>query len=238
MSEPGPEAPAESSAKPSAGPANFEAIDTFIFDLDNTLYPVETQFMALIEARMTAFVQKITDLPHDQARALQKAYWTEHGTTLAGLMANHSVDPRAFLDEVHDVSLERLTPDPELRSAIARLPGRRLVYTNGGSKHAERVLERLELADLFEHVFHLEAADFVPKPNRSAYEAMARAHAVAPQRTAFFEDSEKNLRPAAELGMTTVLVGPSAQTSTAPFVRYRTRTLPPFLNAARLKEPR
>jgi len=210
-------------------------IDAWVFDLDNTLYPIETEFMLLIERRMTDFVMRLTGLPYDEARALQKSYWSNHGTTLAGLMANHHVDPVEFLDEVHDVSLDRLTPDPELHAALARLPGRRLVYTNGGSKHAQRVLERLELADLFEQVFHLEAADFIPKPNRSAYEALFGAHGIEPRTAAFFEDSEKNLKTGAEMGMTTVLVGPKALASEAPFVQYRTHKLAPFLNAARLK---
>jgi putative hydrolase of the HAD superfamily len=210
-------------------------IDAWVFDLDNTLYPIETEFMLLIERRMTDFVMRLTGLPYDEARALQKSYWSNHGTTLAGLMANHHVDPVEFLDEVHDVSLDRLTPDPELHAALERLPGRRLVYTNGGSKHAQRVLERLELADLFEQVFHLEAADFIPKPNRSAYEALFGAHGIEPTTAAFFEDSEKNLKTGAEMGMTTVLVGPKALASEAPFVQYRTHKLAPFLNAARLK---
>jgi putative hydrolase of the HAD superfamily len=220
-----------------AAAADLRHIDTWIFDLDNTLYPIESEFMLLIERRMTDFVMRLTSLPYDEARALQKSYWNNHGTTLAGLMANHNVDPKAFLDEVHEVSMERLEPDAELRAALQRLPGRRLVYTNGGSKHAARVLEHLGLADLFEDVFHLEAADFIPKPNLSAYEAMARAHGVTPASAAFFEDSEKNLKPAAELGMTTVLVGPKAESSTADFVEYRIHRLTPFLNAARLKTP-
>ena len=211
-------------------------IEGWIFDLDNTLYPIESEFMLLIEKRMTRFVMRLTGLPHDEARVLQKSYWIEHGTTLAGLMANHGVDPQAFLDEVHEVSMDRLIPDPELRTALARLPGRRLVYTNGGSKHAARVLERLELADMFEDVFHLEAADFVPKPNLSAYEAMARRHRIDPKVAAFFEDSEKNLKPAAEMGMATVLVGPKAEASQAPWVHHRTRTVAPFLQSARIKE--
>jgi putative hydrolase of the HAD superfamily len=218
--------------------ADLSHIDTWVFDLDNTLYPIETEFMLLIERKMTDFVMRLTDLPYDEARVLQKSYWHNHGTTLAGLMANHHVDPKAFLDEVHEVSLDRLTPDPELKAALVRLPGRRLVYTNGGSRHAARVLERLELDGLFEDVFHLEAADFVPKPNRSAYEAMFKAHAIEPRTSAFFEDSEKNLKTAAELGMSTILVGPRALASEADFVQYRTHRLAPFLNAAHLKPER
>jgi putative hydrolase of the HAD superfamily len=211
-------------------------VETWIFDLDNTLYPPECEFMALIDERMTAFVMRETGLAHAEARTLQRRYLDEHGTTLAGLVAYHGIDPHAFLDEVHDVSLDRLQRDPELECGLARLPGRRLVFTNGSSAHAERVLERLGVRALFDAVFHLEAADFTPKPRPAAYRALIDAHAVEPRSSVFFEDSERNLAPAAELGMTTVLVGPHAAASQAPFVRHRTPRLPPFLLLARLKE--
>ena len=211
-------------------------VDQWVFDLDNTLYPAECEHMALVEGRMTEFVMRQTGLPRDEARALQHGYYREHGTTLAGLMANHGVDPHAFIDEVHDVAMDRLTPDRRLRAAIARLPGRRLVFTNGGARHAEKVLNALNLNDLFEDAFHIEAAAFVPKPNLATYEAMVRAHAVDPRRAAFFEDTEKNLKPAAALGMTTVLVGAKAKDSVADFVHFRTAELAPFLESARLME--
>ena len=211
-------------------------VDIWIFDLDNTLYPIECEYMALIEGRMTDFVMRQTGLDREAARTLQKGYYHEHGTTLAGLMANHGVDPKAFLDEVHEVSMDRLVPDPELRAAIARLPGRRLVFTNGGALHAERVLDRLNLNDLLEDTFHLESADFTPKPALSSYKAMIAKHGVDPRRSAFFEDTEKNLKPPHELGMTTILVGPKAEASTSEFVHHRARHLTPFLNAALLRE--
>lgn len=216
--------------------ADLRHVETWIFDLDNTLYPPECEFMALIDERMTAFVMRETGMAHAEARALQRRYLDEHGTTLAGLVAHHGVDPHVFMDEVHDVSLDRLQTDPELEQGLSRLPGRRLVFTNGSSSHAERVLERLGVRRLFEAVFHLEAADFTPKPRPAAYHALIGAHAVEPASSAFFEDSERNLAPAAELGITTVLVGPHAAASQAPFVRHRTPRLPPFLLGARLKE--
>jgi putative hydrolase of the HAD superfamily len=151
-------------------------------------------------------------------------------------VAHHGIDPHAFLDEVHDVSLDRLSPDRELSRGLERLPGRRLVFTNGSAAHAERVLERLGVRALFEAVFHLEAAQFTPKPRPGAYHALIAAHAVDPRRSVFFEDSERNLQPAADLGMTTVLVGPHAEGSLAPFVQHRTPKLAPFLLKARVKE--
>lgn len=211
-------------------------IDAWLFDLDNTLYPPGAELMSLIEGRMTRFVQRETGLSRDEAFALQKKYLHEHGTTLAGMMANHGVNPEAFLDEVHDVSMASLTPDPDLRAAIAALPGRRLVFTNGDKRHADRVLERLDLADLFEAVFHIALADYIPKPHPQTFRRMIEAHDIEPARTVFFEDTARNLKPAFELGMITVLVGPHAAQGAEPFVHHRTDDLTAFLEAVRVKE--
>ena len=216
--------------------ADLRHIEVWIFDLDNTLYPAGSEFIALMEGRMTDFVARETGLPRDEARALQKHYLHEHGTTLAGLMAYHGVEPEAFLTEVHDVAIDSLEPDPDLRAALERLPGRRLVFTNADARHAERVLSHLGVADQFEDVFHIAAAGYIPKPQPETFERMMRRHAVSPAAAAFFEDSERNLEPAARVGMTTVLVGPHAASSTAPFVDHRTEALAPFLKDARVKE--
>lgn len=212
--------------------ADLTHIDTWLFDLDNTLYPAECEFMSLVEGRMTEFVARETGLPKPQALALQKKYLHEHGTTLAGLIANHGVDPERFLEEVHDVALDRIRPDTALIEGLSRLPGRRLVFTNGSQAHAQRVLAHLGVADLFEDVFHIAAADYVPKPAPATFERLVARHAVPPRETAFFEDSERNLAPAAQLGMTTVLVGAHAADSAAKFVHYRTHDLPGFLTSA------
>jgi putative hydrolase of the HAD superfamily len=211
-------------------------IDVWLFDLDNTLYPPEAEFMSLIEGRMTQFVARETGLSRAEAYALQKRYLNEHGTTLAGLMAHHGVNPEAFLDEVHDVSMAGLVPDPELRRAIAALPGRRLVFTNGDKNHAERVLAKLQLDDLFEATFHIALADYIPKPHPQTFRRMIEAHDVDPRRTAFFEDSARNLPPAFDLGMTTVLVGPHAFEGDAPYVHHRTDNLTAFLRSAMVQE--
>ena len=214
--------------------ADLRHVDTWIFDLDNTLYPLGGAIQVQMDARITAYVQRETGLDEAEAFALQKRYLREHGTTLAGLMAHHGVDPYGFLDEVHDVSLDSVEPDARLTTALARLPGRRLVFTNASASHAERVLEKLGQAALFEHVFHLEAAGLTPKPQARAYEALIAAHAVTPRTSAFFEDTERNLAPAAGYGMTTVLVGPHAPSSKAAFVQHRTEDLAGFLAAAHL----
>lgn len=213
-------------------------IDTWLFDLDNTLYPEESGFMREVEGRMTAFVEKVTGLPREEAYGLQKKYLAEHGLTLKGLMLHHGVDPADFHALFHDLSLEALAQDAELLAALARLPGRRLIFTNADAIHAERVLSHLGLHHLFDDVFHIESFGFRPKPDPAAFTAMLDAHGMAPDATAFFEDSERNLAPAAQLGMTTVLVGAHAAASPAPFVHHRTEKLAPFLATARLRETR
>ncbi len=216
--------------------ADLRHVDTWLFDLDNTLYPVESGFMGQVERRMTDYVQEVTGLSRDEAYRLQKTYLAEYGLTLGGLVAHHGVDPKAYHALFHDISLEGLAHDPALLAALERLPGRRLIFTNADDVHAERVLDRLGLAHLFDDVFHIGLADYVPKPDRAAFDKMSAAHAIQPAATAFFEDSQRNLEPAHELGMTTVLVGPNATASTAPFVDYKTSNLTAFLMDAETRD--
>jgi putative hydrolase of the HAD superfamily len=211
-------------------------IDVWLFDLDHTLYPAECGLVPLVEARMNAYIQRELGLSEVDALALRDAYFHEHGATLAGLVHHHDIDPGPYIDEVHEVAMDCLTPDPELRAALERLPGRRLVFTNAGGDYARRALDKLAIADLFDDVFHLALAQFIPKPQRASFELMLAHHGVDPAVTCFFEDSERNLAPAADLGMTTVLVGPSALESQAAFVHHRTLTLPPFLAGVRVKQ--
>jgi len=216
--------------------ADLRHVDTWLFDLDNTLYPLESGLAARMSPRITDFVEGLTGLPRPEALALQKRYLAEHGLTLRGLMDHHGVDPDVYHAVFHDVPLDCLAPDPALETALRRLPGRRLIFTNSDDIHTQRVVEALGLGGLFEDVFHIGSAAFWPKPSPAAFDAILEAHAITPHSTAFFEDSERNLAPAAELGMTTVLVGLHAEANTAPFVHYRTPTLAPFLVGARLKE--
>ena len=211
-------------------------MDTWLFDLDDTLYPAETELMNLIRDRITQFVIKITGLPHEQAFVIQRGWFEQHGAALPGLLAEHNVTPTEFLQFVHDIPLDKVPEDRELRLAIQRLPGRKLIFTNGAEHHALRVMEKIGVADLFEGVFHIESADLLPKPHPDTYSRMVGHFGIAPAHTVFFEDSERNLEHAAHLGMTTVLVGPHAAQSTADFIHYRTLKLTPFLMNARLKE--
>lgn len=217
-------------------PPDLRHVDTWLFDLDNTLYPAGSGFMREVEGRMTDFVMRVTGLDREPAYRLQKQYLHEHGLTLRGLMLNHGVDPAEFCAMFHDLSLEALSRDPAMLAAIARLPGRRAIFTNADDVHAERVLKHLGLGDLFDEVFHIASFDFLPKPAPEPFARLAAEHDVDPAATAFFEDAERNLRPAADLGMTTVLVGDHARDSTAGFVHHRTADLAGFLSLAQLRD--
>lgn len=214
--------------------ADLRHIRSWIFDLDDTLYPPESQFMRLIQQRINDYVVRTSGLPADEAMVVQKGYLHDYGTSLAGLMAHHEIDPHDFLAEVHDVPLDVLTPDPGLRAALERLEGPRIVFTNGSTAHARRVIERLELADLFDGLFSLEDGDLIPKPDPRTFARMAGRFGIAPATAAFFEDTVRNLEPAHALGMTTVLVGQRAHDADIPFVDHRAATLGPFLATARL----
>jgi putative hydrolase of the HAD superfamily len=216
--------------------ADLSHVTTWLFDLDNTLYPLETGLGVDISDRITTYVERLTGLPRDEARTLQKRYLDQHGLTLKGLMLHHGVDPNEYHETFVDLSLEVLARDAELIAAIERLPGRRLIFTNADAGHARRVMAHLGLEGLFHEVFHIESADFIPKPDPEAFQRLLAAHTLAPQATAFFEDRAMNLEPAKALGMTTVLVGLGAETNADAFVDHRAPRLAPFLAAARLTE--
>lgn len=181
-------------------------VRNWIFDLDNTLYPSSADLFALIDQRMGDYIGGLLGLDADAARALQKRWFREHGTTLAGLSIEHQVDPHEFLSFVHDIPLDRLAPDPRIVERIARLPGRRLVFTNGDANYARRVLDKLGLSGLFEHIYDIHALDYCPKPAPGGYTRMCDALALDPARSLFVEDMARNLVPAKALGMTTVWV--------------------------------
>ncbi|MEQ9504966.1 MAG: pyrimidine 5'-nucleotidase [Hyphomonas sp.] len=187
-------------------PPRLDHVSDWVFDLDNTLYPAECDLFAEIDTRMTDFVARFLKMERAEARILQKSYYAQYGTTLSGMMQVHNLDPAEFLNYVHEIDLSPLPDLPNLRSAIAALPGRKFIYTNGSRRHAERVTEKMGLSHLFTDSFGIEESAFTPKPNLSAYERFCRLHKVAPQGAAFFEDLARNLLPAKSLGFTTVLV--------------------------------
>jgi len=217
---------------------DFRHVNVWVFDLDNTLYPPQSRVFAQIEKRMTLFVQGFLGLDFEEARRVQKTYYREHGTTLGGLMRVHGVDPEEYLAFVHDIDLSALDADAGLAGAIANLPGRRFVFTNGCRHHASRVLERLALSHLFEEHWDIRTIAYCPKPDPESYRAVFSRVNASPQRTAFFDDIPRNLVPAHALGCTTVLVhndfGWSRQGPEQPEVRlehvdYETADLCRFL---------
>jgi len=216
--------------------ADLSHVEAWLFDLDNTLYPLETGLAVDISERITDYTQRLTGLPREEARALQKRYLAEHGLTLRGLMLNHGVDPDDFHAVFADLPLTALSRDPALGAAIERLPGRKFVFTNADAGHAARVLAWLGLAGLFDAVFHIGSAGFAPKPGRLAFERLIAAHRIAPAASAFFEDSAANLKTAAEFGITTVLVGRDAEANADAFIHHRAPGLAAFLAAARVRE--
>jgi putative hydrolase of the HAD superfamily len=215
--------------------AALRHIDSWIFDLDNCLYPASADLFALIEARMGEYVARLLRCGPDEARRIRTDYFREHGTTLAGLMAAHGVEPRDFLDFVHDIDLARLTADPRLVAALDRLPGRKFVFTNGDEAYARRVLDRLGLANAFDGLHDIHAMDYVPKPDPRAYAAMCGRHGIAPGRALFAEDMARNLAPAKALGMTTVWVDNGSDQAShdadPAFIDYRIADIGLWLSA-------
>lgn len=186
--------------------AALDHVEAWIFDLDNTLYPPTVDLFIQIDHRMKAFIARELNLSPDNAFRLQKAYYRAHGTTLRGLMLNHGTDPEAFLEYVHDIDHTVLPANPDLRRGLVALPGRRFIYTNGTQRHAEQVLAALGVTDLFDGVFDIRAGDYLPKPDPAPYRSMLQSLSVNPRQAAMFEDSFRNLAPAAALGMVTIWV--------------------------------
>jgi putative hydrolase of the HAD superfamily len=219
----------------------FEHVETWIFDLDNTLYPHEAEVWPQVDERITLYIMRLFGLDGMSARALQKYFYHRYGTTLRALMQDYDVDPEDFLDFAHDIDHSAIELNPLLGDAIERLPGRKLILTNGSRRHAQNVAMKLGIYDHFEDVFDIAAAGFVPKPERSAYEMFLRRHDVAPTRAAMFEDIAKNLVVPHDLGMTTILVVPGTvdpfrdifeqEAIVAPHVDHVTSNLAGFLRA-------
>jgi putative hydrolase of the HAD superfamily len=191
---------------PARGGRPLAEIETWIFDLDNTLYPVSCRLFDQIHARMTRFVADRLELTPEAALAVQKTYFREHGTTLRGLMTVDRIDPDDFLAFVHEVDLSCVPRNPVLVAALSALPGRKIVHTNGSRSHAERVLDHLGIAGLFCGIVDIAAADYEPKPALAGYHELRRRHQVAPATALMIEDMAKNLVPAAAMGMTTAWV--------------------------------
>ncbi|WP_299649337.1 pyrimidine 5'-nucleotidase [uncultured Jannaschia sp.] len=214
----------------------FDHVRTWIFDLDETLYPPSTPLFPQIEARMGAWIRAKLGVSAAEADALRARWWHDHGTTLAGLMREHGEDPGPFLADVHDIDFSVLAPDPDLRAVLEALPGRRIIYTNGTAPYAERVLAARGLGGLWDAVYGVEHADHVPKPDREAFDRVFARDGLDPTGAAMFEDSVRNLAVPHELGVVTVHVGPIRDP--APYVRHHTDDLVAFLRDIASGQPR
>ena len=223
-------------------PRAFGHVETWVFDLDNTLYPHHLNLWQQVDERIREYIADYLKVPHEEAFRLQKDYYKRYGTSMRGLMTEHGMEPDDFLDFVHQIDHSPLTPNAALGEAIEVLPGRKLILTNGTRRHADAVLARLELARHFDDVFDIVAAELEPKPSPQTYDRFLKAHNIDAARTAMFEDLARNLVVPHALGMTTVLVVPEhtrevfredweLEGREAPHVDHVTEDLVRFLEA-------
>jgi len=205
----------------------FSHVTTWVFDLDNTLYPPRVRLFDQIEVKMTRYVMDALGVDKPRADHLRKQYWAQYGTTLTGLMREHDIDPAPYLVDVHDISFDALDPDPALAAQIRALPGRRIVYTNGTAPYAENVLNARGLDGLFDAVYGVEHAGFLPKPERAAFETVFKLDGVSARTAAMFEDDPRNLQAPHAMGMKTVHVAPDPHE--ADHIHHHTDDLSEFL---------
>ncbi len=208
--------------------ASFSHVRAWVFDLDNTLYPPAARLFDQIEVRMTDFVQRALGVDRPMADRLRSHYWAKYGTTLAGLMAEHDVEPGPYLTDVHEIDLSHLTADPVLAQNIRSLPGRKIVYTNGCEPYASRVLAARGLKNVFDAVYGVEHANFLPKPEQAAFEAVFARDGLSPLQGAMFEDDPRNLAAPHAMGMRTVHVAPDA--APQDHIHHHTTDLAAFLS--------
>ncbi|TWT03155.1 pyrimidine 5'-nucleotidase [Reyranella sp. CPCC 100927] len=178
----------------------------WLFDLDNTLYHSRCDLFAQTDRRMGDYISRLLEVHYDEAKLIQKGYWRKYGTSLRGLMMEHKVEPTAFLDYVHDIDYSPVEVSPRLDTVLGRLPGRKIVFTNGTVRHATSVLERLGVTHHFEDIYDIVAANYVPKPEMSVYRDVVGRYGLEPTRAVMLDDMTVNLKPAHELGMRTVWI--------------------------------
>ncbi|HTQ33652.1 MAG TPA: pyrimidine 5'-nucleotidase [Stellaceae bacterium] len=211
-------------------------IETWVFDLDNTLYPASSGLFPRVQERMNDYICGLLGVSLDEAKALRAKYFREHGTTMHGLMAVHRIDPHEFMAFVHDVDLSCVPANPELVAALGGLSGRKLIYTNGSVPHAENLLKHLGISDYFNDIFDIVASEFAPKPAMAPLRVFVDRFGVKPAGALMVEDMAKNLAPAAEIGMTTAWVKTNvdwaAIASDADHINYVVEDLAGFLTAA------
>ncbi|BCP56204.1 pyrimidine 5'-nucleotidase [Kaistia sp. 32K] len=207
----------------------FADIRSWVFDLDDTLYPKHTGVFDQVSERILLYLQRFLSISAEEATVVRANFYQRHGTTLRGLIVEHGMDPDAFLDFVHDIDTSRLGPDPALVAAIGRLPGRRFILTNGSRRHAERILARIGFDNPFDDIFDIIRADFVPKPHPDTYRRFLDQNGIDPATAVMFEDLPRNLEVPKSLGMATVLVVP-AGTDQVPVEAWETTAKAPHID--------
>ncbi|AUQ50932.1 pyrimidine 5'-nucleotidase [Phaeobacter inhibens] len=206
---------------------SFSHVRHWVFDLDNTLYHPSARLFDQIEVKMTDYVMAALGVDQKMANKLRDDYWREHGTTLAGLMAHHDLDPDPFLLEVHDINFDQLEPDILLAERIRALPGKRIIYTNGTAPYAEQVLAARGLEGCFDEIYGVEHANYRPKPERQAFDIVFAKAGIDTAKAAMFEDDPRNLQAPHDLGMRTVHVAPEA--TPGAHIHHHTDDLTRFL---------
>jgi putative hydrolase of the HAD superfamily len=223
----------------------FTSVDTWVFDLDNTLYPASCRLFDQMDVKMGEFVSNLLNMPYADAKTLQKQLYFKHGTTLRGLMQEYGLKPEGFLDYVHNIDYSPVKANPALANSIAQLPGRKLVFTAGTVAHATRTMDQLGVTHLFEDIFDIVSADYVPKPQRAPYESFITQYKINPRHAAMFEDIARNLEVPHDLGMTTVLITHADnddashlnEGADSAYVHYKTNDLHTFLTTLNGTQP-
>ncbi len=215
----------------------FKKYDTWLFDLDNTLYSAETGIFDQVDQLMGQFISKHLNLEMPEAKKLQKVYFKEHGTTLKGLMDNHNIDPELFLNEVHKLDYSIIKPDILLKNALENLTGRKIIFTNANKSHVDNVLNQLNIKNIFDSVYDITDADYCPKPDTGTYKSLIKKYNIDSEKTIMFDDIARNLVPASKLGFTTVWIDIGKENysddikNSKKYLNYETTSLPLWLNS-------
>ena len=217
---------------------NFQLIKYWLFDLDNTLYSAKTKVFDQVEKRMTQYVSNKLDVGMDKAKKIQKDYFHEYNTTLNGMIKNHKINANEFLEFVHDIDINFLKKDLKLSEELKKLDGKKMIFTNGPKKHALNISQKIGIDQHFDGIFDIIDSNFIPKPNMEPYKKLIEKHKIDPNLCVFVEDIARNLKPAHEMGMTTVWIEndePWARKfSDSNFINYKTDNLSEFLKKINL----
>ena len=211
----------------------FQSMKCWIFDLDNTLYSGKTRVFEQVSKKMTQYVSNKLNVNLDEAKKIQIDYFHKYNTTLNGMIKNHKIDANEFLDFVHDIDIDFLKKDLKLNEELKKLDGKKIIFTNGPRKHALNVTRKIGIDQHFDDIFDIIDSNFVPKPEIEPYKKIVEKHKIDPNLCVFVEDIARNLRPAYEMGMTTVWIKNdepwAAEFSNESFINYRTKNLTRFL---------